>query len=78
MNKKGKGCTLNPYCKIGRKKINSMGHIQEEMFWKGCDFADNKLEWIPDGNMKDMLNVSRTRKTVDKGDIFSAPANCVR
>jgi hypothetical protein len=67
MNKKGKGVTLNPYCKIGRKKINSMGHIQEEMFWKRFDFADNKPDRIHDANMRDMPNFSTLRRQWTKG-----------
>jgi hypothetical protein len=57
---KEEGHTLNPQYKIGRKKINSMGYIQEEMFWKRFDLADNKLDGIHEGNMKDMLNASST------------------
>jgi hypothetical protein len=37
-----------------------MGYIREEMFWKRFDLADNKLDGIHEGNMKDTLNASST------------------
>jgi hypothetical protein len=54
------GHALNPQHKIGRKKINSMGYIQGEMFWKRFDLADNRVDRIHEGNMKDTLNTSST------------------
>jgi len=37
-----------------------MGYIQEEMFWKRFDLADNKLDGFHERNMNDTLNASST------------------
>jgi hypothetical protein len=72
--KKRKRHTLNPPYKIGRKKIISMGYIQEQMFWKRFDLVDNKLDGIHEGNMKDMLYASRTNGQWTEGRLSSSQA----
>jgi hypothetical protein len=54
-----------------------MGYIQEQMFWKRFDLADNKLDGIHRGNMNDTLYASRTIGRVDREGTFFFAGNCV-
>jgi hypothetical protein len=51
-----------------------MGYIQEQMFWKRFDLADNKLDGIHEGNMKDTPYASRTNGQWTEGRLSSSKA----